>query len=263
LCLTFILYSFSVFILQGVAESYTEVDTTTQEDLRDYYGSIFLCMLSLFMCISGGDDWSNRLRPFWSVSELYLYAFILFMFFMVFGAINVVMAILVEHAAEVSRRDRDMIIEHQMSQTQEFAEDVRKFFHAADTNGNGGLNRDDLCEYLSDDRAKASFSSLELDVSQAVDLFDLLDSDDDGVLSLDEFSAGCLRLRGTASSMDLNLLLWEVEKLTWKVTVANNQMVQGFSLLDKFLGISADKDRKMPVQNPRKKRISDWTPEKK
>jgi len=135
-------------------------------------------------------------------------------------SVDVVVASFVETAAGISRRDRDSIIEQRIAQTQRIAQDIRTFFVAADKNNSGNLDRHELSEYLSDDRVKASFSSLDLDVSQAIDLFDLLDADEDGIISLDEFVSGCMRLRGTASSMEINLLLWEGEKLTWKVTVA-------------------------------------------
>lgn len=192
LWMTLLLYSFSIFFLHGVAESYPDVDVTTQEELRLYYGSLFRSMLSLFMCASGGDDWSNRLRPFTAISIIYAYAFIFYIFFMVFGAVNVVVAAFVETAAAISQRDRDNVVQQQIVRRQQVADDIRDFFRSADKDCSGDLDREELSEYLSDERVKAAFSSLDLNVSHAIDLFDLLDVDEDGRLGLEEFLSGCM-----------------------------------------------------------------------
>jgi len=263
LCLFLLLYSFTLFFLHGVAESFSDVDAAAQEEMRLYYGSVYSCMLSLFMCVTGGDDWANRMQPFRSISSIYVYAFIFYIFFMVFGAVNVVVAAFVETAASVSRRDRDSIIEQQIEQTQHIAEDIRNFFHAADQDGSGVLERDELSRYLEDDRVKASFNSLGIDVSQAIDLFDLLDADDDGRIILSEFLSGCMRLRGAASSMDVNLLLWEVEKMTWKVSAVNHSMDRCVYWLEQLLGTSPEMQGRLSFQNPRKKQLDAWTAERK
>jgi hypothetical protein len=257
-----ILYSFTMFFLYGVAESFQNLDAATQEEMRLYYSSVPTCMLSLFMCISGGDDWGNKMRPFRSLSSLYVYAFIFYIFFTVFGAVNVVVGAFVETAAAVSRRDHDSVIEQQIMQRQNVADDLRSFFHAADLDGSGLLTRDELTEYLQDHKVKASFSSLDLNVSQAYELFDLLDANDDGELTLEEFLSGCMRLRGAASSMDVNLLLWEVEKVTWKVTAVNRKVDRCIHELEQLLGNSAHVSKEISRQSPCKRQLEAWTAEK-
>lgn len=50
------------------------------------------------------------------------------------------------------------------------------------------------------------FKQLDLDVSEAKGLFQLLDTDRTGEIDADEFISGCCRLRGPAKALDLNLL---------------------------------------------------------
>merc|ERR1719195_2229991 len=111
-------------------------------------------MLSLFMCISGGDDWGNKMQPFKSLSSVYMYAFIFYIFFTVFGAVNVVTGLFVEMAAAVSRRDHDNVIELTVSNRRSVADDIRSFFNAADVDGRGYLSIDELTAYLKDDQVK-------------------------------------------------------------------------------------------------------------
>merc|ERR1712232_733453 len=52
--------------------------------------------------------------------------------------------------------------------------------------------------------------AVNIDVSEARSLFDLVDLNRDGVLEIDEIVQGCLRLRGDAKALDLTLLMHHV-----------------------------------------------------
>merc|ERR1712187_738810 len=56
----------------------------------------------------------------------------------------------------------------------------------------------------------------EIDASQAQALFMLLDVDESGEVNVDEFVKGCMRLKGSARSMDVNMLLYENEKILYQ-----------------------------------------------
>mmetsp|Transcript_7701 Transcript_7701/g.17245 ORF Transcript_7701/g.17245 Transcript_7701/m.17245 type:complete len:106 (+) Transcript_7701:2-319(+) len=56
---------------------------------------------------------------------------------------------------------------------------------------------------------KALFASIGLDASDVWTLFKLLDIDGGSMLELEEFIAGCLRLKGNATSVDLAKLSYE------------------------------------------------------
>merc|ERR1711920_461243 len=63
-------------------------------------------------------------------------------------------------------------------------------------------------------KVKAYFQSLEIDVSQAHMLFDLLDADGSNNVTIDEFLDGCTRLRGQASKTEMSMLLYLQQKLS-------------------------------------------------
>jgi len=259
--LTFVLYAFSVFFLGGFADSYPGLDIETQAEVRDYYGSVTETVISLFMSVTGGDDWANRMRPFRSMSAFYLGMFLFYIFFMVVGVLSIVVGAFVETAAEVSRRDRDSVIEHEIKETQQMAADIRSFFEEADSDGSGQLSQRELEEHLKDARVKAYFASLDIEVSQATDLFSLLDVDDSGNIALEEFLGGCMRLRGSASSMDVNLTLWEIEKLMCKVCAFSKDVEARFTWLADVLGAPMEIKRQMTQLSPRKKKFRNmlWT----
>jgi len=80
------------------------------------------------------------------------------------------------------------------------------------------LSWDEFEEHLQNPQVSAYFASLELDVSHAHRLFQLLDTDGSNKVGLDEFLDGCLRLKGDAKSLDVNMLLFEMEKLSKQVS---------------------------------------------
>jgi len=260
----FILYSSAIFFMAGIAEAYPSADEDMQAVMHEYYGSVLATMLSLFMSVSGGDDWSNRFQPFRLAMPLYSFMFVIFIFAMLFGMLNIFVASFCESAAEASRRDRESIIEHEIVRAQSIAADIKNFFEEADRDRSGAINEAELQCHLKDDRVKAFFASLEIDVTQAADLFYLLDTDDSGNIGLDEFLAGCMRLRGNASSMDVNLLLWESEKLMCKISEFALSVHKRFQWIENKLGCP-NMQQPESCMAPRKKRFRSqvWTGRKK
>merc|ERR1719464_2252105 len=92
---------------------------------------------------------------------------ILYVYFMIFGVVNVVIAAFVDSASQFSRRDRELVTQSEMAKSAQYAEDITRFFHDADVDGSGRLTWDEFREYLDCEEVQAYFQSLELDVSQA------------------------------------------------------------------------------------------------
>merc|ERR1719203_1291045 len=95
---------------------------------------------------------------------------------------------------------------------------MRRIFNDADTDEDGQLTWTEFEEYLSDSTTAAYFSTAGLDANIARTLFRLLDVDDTDRVGIDEFVGGCMRLKGAARSIDVNMLLYETEKMCYKLT---------------------------------------------
>merc|ERR1711920_266120 len=101
----------------------------------------------------------------------------------------------------------------EMKALKEYATDIKEFFQQADTDQSGQLSWDEFRTHLEDDHVKAYFQTLDLDIRKAHVLFDLLDTDKNGEVGIDEFLDGCLRLKGQAKALDLNLVIYQLENL--------------------------------------------------
>merc|ERR1712194_262128 len=87
------------------------------------------------------------------------------------------------------------------------------FFMEADEDRSGMLSWEEFRKHLQNTKVKAFFQALELDVSQARALFQLLDADHSNQVGLDEFLDGCMRLKGQAKSIDVNMLMYKTDKV--------------------------------------------------
>merc|ERR1711972_972244 len=71
---------------------------------------------------------------------------------------------------------------------------------------------------ISEPSYQSYLSSLDIEHSEARGLFTLLDTDGSGDVTVEEFVAGCLRLKGAATAVDMVTLLYENKKQTIRDT---------------------------------------------
>lgn len=208
-------YVFAVLFMSSTTDYYEPGRTNPEhlESLKNYYGGFRRTMLTLFMVISGGLDWAVASAPLEAVGDGMLVVFIFFVFVMQFGVLNVVVGTFVATAGEIANKDRETLVKFELAQWDLCTHRIREFFYAADTDKSGTLSWEEFRTYLKDRHVKAYFQTMELDVSQAHKLFELLDQNGDNSVTIDEFLDGCLRLKGQAKSIDLNLLIMMSRKL--------------------------------------------------
>jgi len=226
---------FAVFVVQGVTaylywQDATGADGAQQLELRnlllELYGGIIPAAICLFMMVSGGLDWRDAMIPMKEVHGVYEYFFTFYVFFMVVVVLNVVIGAFVATTGDIAARDRDLIATSQMNQFTDYIKKVGAFFSEADVDGSGKLTLDEFKAHLKHRRVSAYFHALGIDVAQAELLFRLLDKDNSGMLSVDEFMTGCIRLRGHAKSLDVNLILHETRQVSKCVKQLRNILLE-------------------------------------
>ena len=231
LLLFMVVYIFAIVSMEGASQHFAmkdarleaenlqfdpsrvDEDLTSAEELRGLittmYRNLPRAMLTSFYCISGGISWGESLRPLMSISPLYAVVFSLYISFVVFGVLNVLTGLFVERAMSIS--DKDVLIQHQQDKNRKFLADMVELFHDMDKDGDAlSVSWEELSTYLKDSHVIAYFQSQELDVTDARFIFDLLDSDGSGELTIDEFCVGCHRLRGAANCLDVCHVLAEI-----------------------------------------------------
>merc|ERR1719162_1475186 len=81
---------FAVFFVQGVAAYMLEHPEEDHEELANMFGSVSSAILTLFMCGTGGDDWSGAYYTVRKLGMQYDYLFLFFAGFYSFAFLNVI-----------------------------------------------------------------------------------------------------------------------------------------------------------------------------
>merc|ERR1719428_216447 len=105
-------------------------------------------------------------------------------------------------------KDQELVIEEELSRKGSDVNEFVRMFEEADADGNGNVSWDEFTAHMEDDRVKAYFRVLDLNIDEAEQLFVLLDPHKNGEVSIDDFVKGCVRMKGGAKSVDIQTLLF-------------------------------------------------------
>eukprot|EP00929_Paragymnodinium_shiwhaense_P034643 TRINITY_DN1881_c0_g1_i1.p1 TRINITY_DN1881_c0_g1~~TRINITY_DN1881_c0_g1_i1.p1 ORF type:complete len:645 (+),score=77.52 TRINITY_DN1881_c0_g1_i1:49-1935(+) len=232
-----IIFTFAIFICQSIADSYKNcgTDCVVDPDLNLYWGSLPSASLSLFQIITGGKDWDDLARPLMERSQLLLFILVVFITFSQFAVLNVVTGVFCQAAVESAQRDRELMVQSMLTNKQRFMDAIGEQFtnmFKQFSNGAGGLTLESFEEHVHVKSVREYFALLELDTSDAWMLFQLLDDDGSGSIDVEEFVDGCLKLKGTARSIDLARLSMEFKHSSQRFEEDLNKLRDTLRLLD-------------------------------
>eukprot|EP00927_Polykrikos_kofoidii_P017789 TRINITY_DN18139_c0_g1_i2.p1 TRINITY_DN18139_c0_g1~~TRINITY_DN18139_c0_g1_i2.p1 ORF type:complete len:772 (-),score=116.65 TRINITY_DN18139_c0_g1_i2:28-2343(-) len=188
------------------------------EDVRAQWGSVSRSSLSLFMSVTGGDDWSTFMGTVGadsgSMGLLNTLFFCLFVAFMILVTMNLVTGVFVECAQTQIKLDR----------VQEYLTKTKLLFGIAPGDGDLEISWAEFEALLDTPEIQTFFQQCDFDVKAAQGLFHMLDADGSGTLSMDEFIKGCERLRGEARSVDVVHLSIQLAEHMTKISNALAKM---------------------------------------
>jgi len=209
-------YLFSISFTTGITDF---MDTPEKwrnpefAELVDSFGTIDKSMLSLFMSMSGGNDWGQYYEALLVLPPLYPIGFILFIAFAIFAVVNIVTGVFVESALQSNLKDKHMVAEEELEQKKAFLQSMQEIFEEMDSDGKGTIALEEFENKLNDHHVMAYFNGLKLDVSDAKALFHLLDYDHSNEIGIDEFLDGCYKLQGESRTLDIKIMQYELKYL--------------------------------------------------
>eukprot|EP00930_Biecheleria_cincta_P068864 TRINITY_DN56694_c0_g1_i1.p1 TRINITY_DN56694_c0_g1~~TRINITY_DN56694_c0_g1_i1.p1 ORF type:complete len:590 (-),score=126.84 TRINITY_DN56694_c0_g1_i1:323-2092(-) len=216
-----IIMLFAILFTSGVTQHLQGLDTVAKrqspeiEDLKKYFGTLWPSFLSLYQAMSGGNDWGQYYDALGSMegNSFYVFLFVIYITFQVFAVVNIVTGVFVDSAMQSGRADHDVVVHEELENKKDYLQSLKTLFDAIDDRGEGNITQTMLDNKLKDPTVVAFFNSLKLEAADAHVLFALLDFDNSGEISIDEFLTGCYRLQGEASNMDTKIMQIEVRSL--------------------------------------------------
>lgn len=160
-------------------------------------------------------DWEEVVEPLAKVHGLWVGFFILYVAFVYFAVLNVVTGVFCQTAIESAAKDQEEILQMQNSAKEDYVNQLTALFNDVDVDGSGELTIDEFENLLNDERLQKYCASLDITLDDAWALFKLLDANESGSISAEEFVTGCLRLQGSARSVDMALLSYQ---MNWMIT---------------------------------------------
>jgi voltage-gated sodium channel len=210
--LLIILYMFGVMFTQA-ATQHLVVETYEIVGLSKYYGTLYLSVYTLFKTITNGMDWEYAVEPLTELGGFWAFLFNVYIAFTYFAVLNVVTGVFCQTAIESAVKDQDEVMLSMQDKKKVFIDQLTELFNDVDANGSGDLTIDEFEILLQDERLVKYCASLDITIDDAWALFKLLDKDGSGDIGVNEFVTGCLRLQGSARSVDLALAAYQLQWL--------------------------------------------------
>lgn len=230
--LVILMYVFTITMSTLMIQYYEELDPkkttdhsgidlgnsrTHTERVQHLYGSVMSSMQTLFMSISGGD-WTVLSEPITVISWPIKILWYLYVTFVIFGLLNVFTGIFVESATHAANADREILMQAEIEEENSYINQIRALFVASGHDVKSSVTEQELKALMMQPQFRSQLGALGLHTTEAHGLFQLLDGDNSGKVSIDEFLSGILRLKGTAKAVDMVTLLFETSKMQRKMT---------------------------------------------
>eukprot|EP00931_Biecheleriopsis_adriatica_P087484 TRINITY_DN61947_c0_g1_i1.p1 TRINITY_DN61947_c0_g1~~TRINITY_DN61947_c0_g1_i1.p1 ORF type:complete len:694 (+),score=161.47 TRINITY_DN61947_c0_g1_i1:151-2082(+) len=215
LILLILFYMFGIVFTQACTShlgTLSERKDEAHKDLLANFGTLDVAIISLYMSMSGGNDWGMYYEALKPLPIFFRLAFLAFITFAVFAVFNIVTGVFVESAMQSTQADRETVVQDELEAKKSYLSSMQTLFEEMDDDDSGKISLKEFESRLSDSRIQAYFGAMKLDVSDAVMLFKLLDDDDSGEISHEEFVNGCSKLQGEARSLDTKIMSYEVRK---------------------------------------------------
>merc|ERR1712176_498889 len=173
--LLLLIYTVGIFFTQLVTDHRVSLgDAHEPEFLAEYFGSLTDTTLVLYQSILGGISWRAVAHPLmneigWGLGIV----FSTYVTFCVLAIMNVVTGVFVESALNSARHDRDIYM----------VNSVRSLFIRAKIDMTGNLTWDEFESLLNSPEMEEYFKTIDVDISEAHGIFELLDIDGSGTLT--------------------------------------------------------------------------------
>eukprot|EP00746_Dinoflagellata_sp_MGD_P000469 gnl/MRDRNA2_/MRDRNA2_100833_c0_seq1.p1 gnl/MRDRNA2_/MRDRNA2_100833_c0~~gnl/MRDRNA2_/MRDRNA2_100833_c0_seq1.p1 ORF type:complete len:439 (+),score=70.39 gnl/MRDRNA2_/MRDRNA2_100833_c0_seq1:179-1495(+) len=238
------LYFFGIFATMQIGQNdelynvYYE-ETSGHWDHEIYFGTIPRSMLTFFqICVL--DEWSENIVRHVKFNQPGMeWMFVAFIFFTSFGILNIVVGVIVENVLMMAKVSDIKIKKKREKDRMRVLNHLRDFFEQSDEDGSGTLSLEEVQVAMDNPENRKRLALMDLPIDEPTELFTLLDVDNSGEISIDEFISGCMRIKGTAKSKDILALQIMIDSLGSKMSDLANALDTNSDKINQLDGMTA------------------------
>lgn len=195
--LALVIYVFSILYTKSLGHAYPD-----DEEVQQLWGTVPRSAFTLFGILTL-DSWVAPTRKTWDVSPVMVLVTLMYITLTAFAIMNVVIAVIVEGTIQTAMTNQDDLQRKLEEDIKNWSGKLVDVFCMVDTDGDGRMVREEFEAALKIPNVKSLLQELELDNYDVEYLFDHLDIDLDGKITLTEFVQGTLQLKGQARAKRL------------------------------------------------------------
>lgn len=235
--LTFIVYLVAVLLTH-----YTKSELDLEGEDAEYFGSIVSSMFSLFQ-VTTMDSWPDIAAPLLHHSLWWRMFFVVFIAFSAWTMISLVTAVVSDNVIQATQDRKEKQKEAQERRRKEFVDFLRICFVNADADGNQVLDKEEFGTLIKDEQVVAKMEDLgvTLPLQELEKAFEMLDVDEDGELSIDEFTAGLSQLQESLNTKHVVSLDYALQRISTQLTKRLDSLEQTVAHRNDAIVTSVDK----------------------
>lgn len=185
---------------------------TARLEVYKFYGTFARNILTMFELTLG--NWMPPTRALVeNVNEWFMLFFLSHKLVIGFALVAVLYGVFIQETFRVAAMDDKVMMLQRERTLKAHSGKMHELFVHADQDGNGALDKEEFIEALETPAIKQWLAAMELDVSDAARIFDLVDIDGDGELTAEELVIGAGRLKGAARSIDVVCMIRDQKEL--------------------------------------------------
>ena len=217
--LLFITFIFAVIFLQGVTPYFAEASPADSHFgvLATFYRSLPMTSLTLWMCASGGINWWELEEIWLDIAPIYAVLLISHQALMILALLNIVTGIFVHDSIEVAQNDQNLKAVSERERKVHFIRGATRIFEEMDKDHTMNVTQEQFEQQFQNPVVRHLFRTIDMDVTDAIKVFEALDVDGNRVLEIDEFVVGCAAIHGPARALDVEALKVQMRRILFKL----------------------------------------------
>jgi len=208
---------FAIYFVQSLAAALEDgsLSPAEESDLLTYFGRVEGAMFTLLVSTTGGMDWSYYFNIVKPLGGLACTVFVFYIMFMFLAVMNIVTSVFLDKAMDIAKPASENVMLDKCYGDLEDADELTRMVSTMDAANDGLITFGDFAGYMGEPEFRKHFEARSLTQKDVKMLFRMLASYEgtprrggERTVDLAAFLAGCMRLKGEASGMDMYTLSW-------------------------------------------------------